>query len=159
MRLTLALIVSLISIGCGSIDSSLPIDRYEHKMSESGFIDRTIENQDEWFSLLSDLGAGFIEGDQRWLPIASEFRKSTDAGASESLNISISKALPYQPEMVLQAVDYGFDIHRLCIVPFIEPDEKMVEEFVISATAKLQKLVDSGNLRAKTCMNILSPNA
>lgn len=146
----------LIAIIAGNVYSG--IENYQQHMlgnDKAKFIEQTISDQSKWFKLLSEITEGVTAGDVGWLSIASEFYSETDAGESLSINISISKALPYSPAVVLNAPDYGFKLERLCMVPFIEADDATIEAFMAEASAALGKLAAEGNARAKECLDLL----
>ena len=135
-------------------DSNYPF--YKQQLGDKEFIQDTMHNQSAWFTLLSNITKNLNNGNEEWLEIAGQFRAHSDAGASESLNIAVASVLPNRPDMVLQAVDHGFKLERLCRVPFIEPDEQTVKHFIQSSSQKLEKLAGKGNQRAANCLQQLN---
>src|SRR5690242_20060439 len=63
---------------------------------------------------------GIESGDKDWLALAAKFRPVSDAGATESLYISVSAALARVPERVLEMTGAGFPIDDVCTDPRIE---------------------------------------
>jgi len=99
-----------------------------------------VSNQPQWFAVLESIESGVKNGDAAWLNIAAKLHEVSDAGASLALNYSVSRGLPYEPELVLSGVDLGFRLERLCTIPFIEVEQSVVDGFVAGATLKLNEL-------------------
>jgi hypothetical protein len=69
-------------------------------------------------------------------------RTVSDAGSSESLEMSAAAALPNNPRAVLQLVERGFDIGWVCGEPEFEaPDEDTLKHFRRALSA-LEKVKD-----------------
>jgi len=115
-----------------------------------------VSNQPQWFAVLESIESGVKNGDAVWLNIAAKLHEVSDAGASLALNYSVSRGLPYEPELVLSGVDLGFRLERLCTIPFIEEEQSVVDSFVSGAKLKLNELVLEGEGRAEECVKLIT---
>ena len=85
---------------------------------------------------------GIESGDPSWLNIATQLKPYADGAASLSLNYAVARALPKAPEAVLALVGKGFDIDRICTLPFIEPDPGVAELYERQTLAALSSVID-----------------
>jgi len=114
-----------------------------------------VSNQPQWFAVLESIERGVKSGDAVWLSIAAKLHEVSDAGGSLALNYSVSRGLPYEPELVLSGVDLGFRLERLCTIPFIEEEQSVVDSFVTGAKSKLNELALKGEGRAEECVKLI----
>ncbi len=74
-----------------------------------------------WWQVTRNIGAGKTD----WIALAPDLAEETDAVTSETLGISLAKALPKSPAAVLKVIKLGGDAHpllvdRVCSAPFLE---------------------------------------
>jgi hypothetical protein len=101
------------------------------------------EHETEFDQVLS----GIESANPKWLRIAVELRKFSDAGASEALDSSVALALPKAPELVLALVGHGFNLEFVCTSPFIEPEPGVAEAYERKTLASLAA-VKAPNLKS-----------
>lgn len=82
----------------------------------------------------------FIEhvsrGEEDWLRVIPEIRGGTDAGTAESIGIALAYALPENPKGVLNLAN-STSLKGACSIPFIEPEEEFLEEYLNRARVAL----------------------
>lgn len=115
-------------------------------------------NQQQWAWLLNKIKMGLKEGDATWLSIANELRRVSDAGASTSLDFTVARVLPYQPEMIMNEAT-GFSPETLCRVPFIEVDQETALQYLNKTISALQPLAASNNVNAQLCLDLLQQSS
>lgn len=79
-------------------------------------------------------------GDSKWFEVARYLKKSSDAASSLSLNYSVARALPKEPEKVLRLIGKEFSIENICTSPFVEPDPGKAENYQLHAIAALKSI-------------------
>jgi len=89
-------------------------------------------------------------GDPRWLEVARQLRSAADAAASLSLNYSVARAIPRQPERVLALIGNGFQTQDVCASPFIEPASGIAERYQREAIAAVERISDPKLSAAKS---------
>jgi len=162
--MSLRLLASLCCTFVISCSTSNPIDtskpdalvEYLNQNISRELLGDIVSNQTQWFSILEHIESGVKNGDAVWLNIAAKLHEVSDAGGSLALNYSVSRGLPYEPELVLSGVDLGFRLERLCTVPFIEEEQSVVDSFLAGATLKLNELVLKGEDKASDCIKLMN---
>ncbi|OUS25179.1 hypothetical protein A9Q99_21490 [Gammaproteobacteria bacterium 45_16_T64] len=160
----LKLLASLCSAFVVSCSTSDPINtskpdvllEYLNQNVSSKVLGDIVSDQPQWFSILDHIESGVKNGDVVWLNIAAKLRSVSDAGGSLSLDFSVARGLPYEPELVLSGVDLGFSLNRLCTIPFIEEEQSVVDAFIAEATTKLDELAVNGNGKAAECTKLMT---
>jgi hypothetical protein len=94
-------------------------------------------------------------GEARWVGLAVELSKGTDAATSEDLSNSLVYALPKAPRAVLATLDLtGKSIprssHQVCSASFYEGDPTNVRAYRASAIRAVGRISDPALVQAKT---------
>jgi hypothetical protein len=84
------------------------------------------------------------KGEPQWLEVARRLRPFSDAGASESIDEAVARALPVQPRRVLSLVGQGFELEHLCTSPFIEPKPDVAKAYERETLTALAKVSEPG---------------
>lgn len=107
-------------------------------------------------------------GDKEWLEVARLLAPGSDAATAESLMLSVARALPKSPRLVLALVaeteadpKAGFTVEGICISPFIEPKPGVSEAYLIETEHALEATYTGDDprlacLRLKCLENIRS---
>jgi hypothetical protein len=83
---------------------------------------------------------GIATGEPQWLEVARRLRPFSDAGASESIDEAVARALPKRPRGVLSLVGHGFALEHVCTSPFIEPGAGVAEAYEQKTLAVLAEV-------------------
>src|SRR5436853_108304 len=106
-------------------------------------------NWSHWEEVLQHIGTG----ETMWLKVAQALRPGTDAFATTTLLLTVAQSLPHAPEEVLRLVlnGKGFEFEDVCTVPFIEPPDAVVLEYLSRAENALKKPMsrEVNNLRLR----------
>lgn len=91
-------------------------------------------------------------GKKEWLEVAKQLLLGSDAGATESLESSVARALPNAPRQVLELIaetrnntERKFTIDTTCTSPFIEPEHGVEEKYLLDSERTLKLLDTSDN--------------
>ena len=104
------------------------------KVGARTFLDNLIEQNDVAFD---GICASIMTGDRQWLEVARQLKSGADGFLSESLDYSVARALPKNPEAVLGLIGHGFQLEEVCTSPFNEPDAGVAEAYEQEATTAL----------------------
>ena len=92
----------------------------------------------------------FTIGDDAWFLIASKLRPFSDAGATETLEMSVAEALPKNPKAALKLIEKGFSLDWVCGEPYFEvPNEKILNH-LHKALKSLRGVNDPSLIEIKT---------
>ena len=93
-------------------------------------------SEKEW----EEIQKGIQTGQADWLSAARELRNGSDAGMTESIDISLAIALSNNAEGVLEVAGDTIPADRICTVPYIEPDATTVVSHKRKAKAALERV-------------------
>jgi len=74
-------------------------------------------------------------GDPQWLEVAKALWPGSDAAATMCIWLSLSRALPNAPILVLKMIGNSFPLRQICTLPFIE-GEVEIEKAYLNRTEK-----------------------
>ena len=93
-------------------------------------------SEKEW----EEIQRGIQTGKADWLAAARELRKGSDAGMTESIDVSLAIALTNNAEGVLELAGETTPADRICTVPYIEADTATVVSHKRKAKAALERV-------------------
>jgi hypothetical protein len=101
------------------------------------------EDPDPWASIEDHVASG----DARWLELADQLRRYTDAGVSESLDNAVSEALSKNPAAVLRILSgdpgKGFAVRHVCSTEtFIEPPPGKMRRYLRQARFAVERVTE-----------------
>ena len=74
-------------------------------------------------------------GDPQWLEVAKTLWPGSDAAATMCIWLSVARALPNAPVLVLKMIGNSFPLRQICTLPFIE-GEVEIEKAYLNRTEK-----------------------
>lgn len=135
------------------------VEKISAQVSEQGakhYLNETMANRELWFKHIQVLQDGLNAADEKALKTLSDLRVAGDAGAGETLNFMIARAIPHNPELVASAVGAGFKLEGICNVPFIEEDDSVVKDYINNTRFSLKQRYEEGDALAGECLKILN---
>ena len=154
---TFCLFVLTIPLLLGSAKTSIQVDRSDptsilRAVKRHGavtVVQQFTRNWNHWEEVLHHIGSG----NRVWLKVAQALRPGTDAFSTTTLLLAVGQALPVAPEEVLRLVfnGKGFEFEDICTVPFLEPTDAVVLEYLTRVESALKKSMasDVNDLRLK----------
>lgn len=93
-------------------------------------------------------------GQVKWLEVARRLMPGSDAATTESLIISVSRALPKAPRQVLELIEatehdrtWAFTTKNTCVSTFIEPEPGVSERYLLDSAKALTTLNTGKNAK------------
>lgn len=126
-----------------------------HEQGARNYLNDTINNHELWFTHIETLQQGLNKGDEEALKAMGHLRSVSDAGASETLDFMIARAIPHNARIVSASVKQGFKLEAICNIPFIEEEPAVVYEYLRKAKAALKRQESLGDHLAGECFNLL----
>jgi len=128
-------LLALLVVGC---NPSTP--------SSQEVIDNILKEGDTYCKKIRDNDAvheyidRIIEDDLVMIKNAHILRQCTDASASLSIRFLLSRALIDHPKEVLSHVPQHFKLKEMCDIPYIEPEQEVINTHVLQAIKTLEAL-------------------
>lgn len=122
----------------GSLTASAAMERIKNK-GVSKALESFYENKKDWQALLAGVGSG----DEKWLNVAVQLKKATDAGTSEQLYLAVGEALEHSPTNVFKIAFPAFTIDMVCTGPDIDDERYNSYDLAIGAIRKRIRMVES----------------
>jgi hypothetical protein len=82
-----------------------------------------------WTAVLS----GVSSGEANWIKVAIKLRQSSDAAASQELELALGEALEHQPQAVLEIAGPALGLQVICAGPDV--DDKRYDSYALSIRA------------------------
>jgi hypothetical protein len=143
-RLTVLILIALIALIAASSGATEKLPTAQELMSridqEGGkkVLDDLWESPNVFKALLKPLE----KGDPAWFQVWLRMRKFSDAGASESIDMSFGRAIPLVPEQVLRLIHSDELSLQVCGSPFIKPEPGIAETYEHDARKALASVRD-----------------
>lgn len=113
-----------------------------YRYSVVSIVRALLENNEENFDFIFDKVAS---GDEKWIMAFVQYvAPGTDASTATGVTVALAHALPNNPKAVLYLDDNttGPSLHRICTLPFIEPEYAFIEDYGKRALAALRQVDD-----------------
>ena len=130
-------------------DAALLINEIKTKGAKAVLGELTVDQNWKKFTEVCDK---ITTGEKEWLEVAGQLLQASDAGATESLESSVARALPNAPRQVLKLIaetrhnaEWEFTVDTACTSPFIEPESGVEEKYLLDSQKALKLLDTSDN--------------
>ncbi|MEZ5961775.1 MAG: hypothetical protein R3C30_15335 [Hyphomonadaceae bacterium] len=109
-----------------------------------------------WWQVLDHIAAG----EDQWLELVADLKAGVDAGAAESLVISVSRALTSNPAGVLALMPNVYLPTEICSMNEVEPTEEEVATYYADAIRAVESVTNPAFQGVKTdCLRSLRSNS
>jgi hypothetical protein len=117
-------------------EASVLVDSIKSKGPASVVKDLTTGDGSRWKNVLNHIETG----SPAWLDVAGRLLTATDASWTSDLLFALAIALTRNAEGVLSMVGPNLPLDKVCSVPYIEPDERTVQNYRRKVRSALQKV-------------------
>lgn len=150
----LACVLTALAASPGSLSSDVLLQRIKQQGGQRTLAELWQDRQ-AFDGILNRIATGELQ----WLEVARRLRPFSDAGASESIDEAVARALPAQPHRVLSLVGHGFELEHICTSPFIEPEPGVAEAYERKTLAELAKVSEPrlASIARKCAMRVRLP--
>lgn len=134
----------LVLSGCASAGADLMTFNGIRESSRDIGAHKTVRLMNEgdraaWENFIQHLASG----DEAWLQVLPDLLGGSDAGWTGSIITALAAALPKNPEGVLALEGAFVSMKQVCSIPFIEPEDKFVDDYVLSVKEALAGVNDA----------------